>query len=266
MIHRHDCKLTLRIERHSAPMRTADVRWQNHRSLKRRRREYSFVLQSFQKGIACWIEPIRAPAMRAERRNAGERLRRPCPLTRNSARRYGAFVYRKDGHARFAVQNEHHPCFGSLNNGRLSLDRAEQRGRRVVVIPQVMVYRLEMPYDFSCRCAESNDGICVVIPPQSFAPEIVGTGRASGNEYKVTRGICGNDRPGVRGAGSMGVAPLPCRVCGIRSTLRDWIPRPPELSRSRIVARTSPVAASVRLLSAMAEPMMTRSLITAGGR
>src|SRR5437868_14335142 len=111
--------------------------------------------------------------MRAQRRQRRERLRRPCMFSRDGARRHSTLLDRKDRSACYAVEHEHHSSLGCLDYCWLSLDGGEKRWRRVVVVPEVVMHRLEMPDDFSRRRAQGHDRVGVVVATEALATVIV---------------------------------------------------------------------------------------------
>ena len=276
-VHGDDGDLSHRVDRHSAPVRAADSRRHQQRASRAGWREDAFVPQRRDRGAAGvaigsvmpQISIDREP-MRAERRcERRERLRarRPAPPgCRSLARR----APRPGKWADPSLARARTACRSSSPGRRphalaVARDRDERRWRGVVVIPQIVMNRLERPDQPACRGAQRDDrvGVPVVAKPQHAV--VVRRGAARRHEDEVAVGIRDQGGPCVGAATLVRDRAAPFGVCRIARVLRDRIPGPSQLPVRASYPRTSPLAGSGLELSPIDDPVMTTPFTTTGG-
>ena len=128
-----------------------------------------------------------------------------------------------------------------------------------------MVYRLKIPDDLSRRRAQRDDRIRVPVVADALAAVVVRTRTRRGNEHEIPRRVGRDHRPGVRCAGDVTERPRQLVQAGSvesRGTGSQVHFNAPVRASN---ARTSPLAALMRLLSATDDPVTSRPLMTAGG-
>src|SRR5207237_6735900 len=149
------------------------------------RREDPFISQSACQRLTGSVRRLPVPSVWTQRRERREWLRRPRTLAGNRACRNRTLLDWKNRRARLPVEHEHHSGLCRLNHRRLTFDVSEQRRRRVVVVPQIVVHRLEVPYDSPGRSAQCHNRARVVIPTETMTTIVVGTRRTRRNEDQI---------------------------------------------------------------------------------
>src|SRR5438132_10077634 len=123
----------------------------------------------------------------------------------------------------FAIENKELAGFRRLEHhwNRPSSDTQvdESWRRRVVVVPEIMTNRLEVPHHLARVRLDRNNRIPVLIAPFSLATEIVDAWRARGDKNNFPNRIRSKDRPRICRTGAVGVGPDPCLGSRIRSAL-----------------------------------------------
>ena len=182
-VDRHDGDLAVGVEGKAAPVRAADVGRSRQRSALGRRREDALVPQVLDHALAGHSigrvevpEVLQREALRAQLDGA-ERLCLRCAFTRDVA---GWHVALFDGEQRFAgvsMQHEQHAGLRRLQDRGHVLaaapDRGEGGGRRIVVVPEVVMDGLEMPGDLAGRSLERDDRVRVAVVARPQAAEVV---------------------------------------------------------------------------------------------
>ena len=187
-------------------------------------------------------------------------------LAGHVALRHGALFDGKQRRAGVAVEHEELRGLGSLQHRVLAVRQRDQRRRRgIVVVPQIVMHGLEVPDEFSGRGAQRHDGIGIAVVAEPRDAVVVDRRAAGGQEHQVALRIRGNDGPGVGAAAANARLPFQVRYAGSCGSCGTGfqVQRSAPLRTSK--ARTSPLAPTVELLSAIAEPTTMRSLTMAGG-
>ena len=132
----------------------------------------------------------------------------------------------KSGLPGLAIEHEQPAGLGRLGDGRhhpaVARHVHQHRLRRQVVVPQVVMHRLERPHERAGGAAQRDHRIGVRVGARTQAAEEVGARAAGGHEHEVAGGVDVDDRPGVAGAGASRLAveraPAPAllRRCGRR--------------------------------------------------
>src|SRR5262249_13445440 len=167
-------------------------------------------------------------------------------FSRHAARRHEPLFDGEDRFAGGSLEHVHHSGLRHLNHDgdlHATLSHGRQRGgRRVVVIPDVVVRCLKVPDYAAGGGAQRNDGIRVAVLAEPHATEVIGRGTRRRQEDQIASGIGHNHRPHVAAPGARGTPPLPGLERGIRRILRDGIERPleragPNIPRAHLAAR-----------------------------
>ena len=134
----------------------------------------------------------------------GKWLRRRERLAGHAALRHRALLHRIERHAGLAVQQEDVAHLGALSHGRCAATHTrnlEQRGRgRRVVVPDVVMHRLEMPRDLPGLDRQRHGGAAVVVDAMTLAAVEIRPRIAGRHEDQATFVIARDDRPAVRRA------------------------------------------------------------------
>ena len=160
-------------------------------------------------------------------------------FTVDVARRDLAFLDRKERLARQPIEQEEMARLRPDGDGGPVLPRKEQRRRRDVVVPEVVVHGLEVPHDLAGGGAQDDDRVVVAafrrLQRRSQPAEVIRAGAARRQQHQPVLVVDDDARPGVGGAGR--------RIVGKR------MERPAQRSRSRVegadFARRHPGAAVV---------------------
>ena len=142
--------------------------------------------------------------------------------------RHRPLLHRKERLARLAVEHEEHPRLRRLDDRRhvpaIAPEGHERRRRCVVVVPQIVVHRLEVPDELAGGCPERHDRVRVVVPAEPRAAVVVGARGAGRDDHEIARGVSSDHGPGVGASGAMGPVAFPALPRGIGRILRDGIP------------------------------------------
>ena len=78
----------------------------------------------------------------------------------------------------YPVQDEDVALLGRLSQSRnravVGREVEQHRLGRYVIVPQIVMHRLEMPHHFPGRCVQCHDGTAVVIEPLAHAAVMIG--------------------------------------------------------------------------------------------
>ena len=231
-----------RIERSAVPLTAAQMARLCQRALQRRRGEDRSrgVFSEFPQGVFVRgrrdVGEIRLGERLPHegRRLHGKRLRGPGFLAGHRGMRHGLFDHGKQRLPRVPIQHEdeshlrqlHHHIPGSARPG----ERDENRRRRIVVVPDVVMHRLVVPLAFAGRRVERQDAVGEQIGAfPKRAVEIVRrrSGRA---EYPSAPLVHRDATPRVGAAVVLALHPLP-RVVADLALLRDRVEYPLQLAR-----------------------------------
>src|ERR1700677_4920486 len=143
--------------------------------------------------------------LRRERRGScRKRLRRRSHFARYGALRDKTFFDREHWNSCVTIEHVEKTSLIALNHywSWLAIvgKRSEQRRRCRVVVPQVMMHKLESPCDLSCFGMQRDDGVCPFIVARSQAAIVVRACASSWNKDEIASGVNCHDRPGVGGS------------------------------------------------------------------
>ena len=172
-------------------------------------------------------EVLQREALRAQLDGA-ERLRLRCAFTRDVAGWHVALFDREQRLAGVSMQHEQHAGLGRLQDRGHVLaaapDRGEGGGRRIVVVPEIVMDGLEMPGDVAGRGLKRDDRVRVAVVARPQASEVVRARARSRREDEAALRVGHHDRPDVCRTGARGTSILPAGMGGIPCVLRDRIP------------------------------------------
>ena len=114
-------------------------------------------------------------------------------------------------------------------------DGGQERRRRDVVVPEVVMDRLKVPHDFARRRAEGNDRIGVAVVASALAAEVIRARAARGHENQIALRIGGEDRPGVGRSGSVRHRSPPARPRRIGRITGHGVPAPAKRAGARVI-------------------------------
>ena len=116
----------------------------------------------------------------------------------------------KSGRPGLAVEHEQPAGLGRLGDGRhdpaVARHVHQHRLRRQVVVPQVVMHRLERPHQRAGGAAQRDHRVGVRVGARTQAAEEVGARAAGRDEHEVAGGVDVDDRPGIAGAGASRLA------------------------------------------------------------
>src|SRR6266571_4813770 len=170
-VRRDDRQMSDGIERDTTPIRPTDIAGKNHRRHERRRRENprrpragELLAAPSAARVSCAEDVGEVELFRTEwTRQRGKWLRGPRLLAGNVAARYGALFDWEERLPGFAIENEDVTHLRRLrergNVAPAAVHGEEQRLRRHIVVPQIVVHHLKMPNHRSRRCAQRDDRV-----------------------------------------------------------------------------------------------------------
>src|SRR5947207_11103449 len=186
MIDGRDDALALLVEHDAAPVHAADVTGCQERAARVRRGENAFVAQRGDElATLAAIPESEAPgisglhrALGGQRGERRERLRGPGLLARDMARGHGSLDDREQWLPAGALEYVQHAGLGRLDDRRyghsLHLDVPQDRLRREVVIPQVVVDERLLPHAPAAPGIETQQRVGETIATQAHAAVGVG--------------------------------------------------------------------------------------------
>ena len=191
---------------------------------------------------------------RQRRRLQRKRLRRPGLLARHAALRHRPFFDAEDRLAGDAIEDEHqrHLRHHRDRGHRLAvaLDVDQRRRRRHVVVPDVVMHQLLVPFQLAGRRVERDDGVAVQVRALAIAAVVVGRRRTDRRVDDAALGVDGEERPDV-GAGSVLPAVAFPRLDARLAGARDGVERPQQLAGLRVPAADVAVETGARRLLAV---------------
>ena len=133
------------------------------------------------------------------------RLRGPRGVPGDVARRRRPLLDVEERPASLAIEHEQPAGLGGLGDGRhdpaVARHVHEHRLRRQVVVPQVVVHRLERPHERAGGRPQGDQGVGVGIRARPETAEEVGARAAGGDEHEIAGRIDVEDGPGITGPG-----------------------------------------------------------------
>ena len=149
-------------------------------------------------------------------------------LARDVALRHRALFDRNERLTCLAIEHEEVTRLGrNADRGdrpALLAPVEQDRRRRHVVVPEIVMNRLEVPDTRAGVGAQRYDGIGEQVIAEPLAAEVVGARAARRHEDEVARRIGHDHRPRVRRPGAHGAAVLPGIRPDGRGILRNRIP------------------------------------------
>src|SRR5579885_2847248 len=221
-----DDQASTAVEGDTSPIRASDIAWIFERALEARGCVNAVTAKAADELPALATVPRRqSPGVGrfealGHQRSRGQRgwLGGRKPFSLNSALRDRALL---DGQQRLPglpVQDEKIAHLAGLGDGQyplsLALNLDQRGGGRQVIVPEVMVHRLEGPDHLAGRGSQRYHRIGITVFTLSFAPKEVGAGAGGREKDKVARRIGRKGPPDV-GAACPVSAILPGRPCGI---------------------------------------------------
>ncbi len=138
--------------------------------------------------------------------------------------------------ARFTVEDEHQALFRDLRDGRnrlaISLHVNEHRGRVEIVVPHIVMRRLEVPLLFARRRIERHERIAIEICSRSIAAVVVVGETADWQEHDAASDIDCHQAPDVSTGSVLPGIALPHVVAGLARS-RNGVECPQQFSGAR---------------------------------
>jgi hypothetical protein len=169
----------------------------------------------------------------------GKGLRGRIPLAGHASLGNGTFLDAEDGLARVAVEDEHPSGLADdLDRGNLltvDLEVEQAWSRRQIGIPQVVMNRLEIPFELARGCVHGDDGICEKVRARPVSAVVVRGRSADGHVDRVGLFVRGHvPAPDVCAGAAVPTIVEPGFVTDFTRT-RDGVKSPEELAGDRVV-------------------------------